>query len=201
MATVPFIDDSRGVSGVRVLVVEDFAPFRQFICAMLRKNPGLQVVGEASDGLDGVHKTAELRPDLILLDIGLPTLNGIAAARQICRFSAESKIVFVTQESDAAIVQGAFSLGAWGYVLKTSAAIDLLPAVEAVLEGRHFVSAGLSTGAIPRPATTVNFACVICNRPVSLEISKTNEHGQALHRECYAATIAVKTAALKDAAV
>jgi len=146
MATVPLIDDSRGVSGVRVLVVEDSAPFRQFIYAMLRKTPGLQVVGEAFDGLDAVQKAAELKPDLILLDIGLPRLNGIEAARQICRLSSKSKIVFVTQESDAAIVQGAFSLGAWGYVLKTRAASDLLAAVEAVLEGKQFVSSGLIAG-------------------------------------------------------
>jgi DNA-binding NarL/FixJ family response regulator len=146
MATVPFIDDSRGVSGVRVLVVEDLAPFRQFICTMLRKNPGLQVVGEASDGRDGVHKAAELKPDLILLDIGLPRLNGIEAARQIRRLSSESKIVFVSQESDADVVQNALGLGAWGYVLKTRAASDLLAAVEAVLEGRQFVSSGLIAG-------------------------------------------------------
>jgi len=121
---------------------------------MLRKNLGLQVVGEASDGLDGVHKTAELKPDLILLDIGLPTLNGIVAARQIRRFSPESKIIFVSQESSPDIVQEALDLGARDYVVKTRAAIDVLPAVEAVLEGRHFVSDGLSghnfTDASPR---------------------------------------------------
>jgi DNA-binding NarL/FixJ family response regulator len=125
-----------------------------FICAMLRKNLGLQVVGEASDGLDGVHKTAELKPDLILLDIELPTLNGIVAARQIRRFSPESKIIFVSQESSPDIVQEALDLGARDYVVKTRAAIDVLPAVEAVLEGRHFVSDGLSghnfTDASPR---------------------------------------------------
>jgi len=119
------------------------------VCSTLRKNPELQVVGEASEGLDAVHKAEELLPDLILLDLGLPTLNGIEAARQIRKVSPESKILFVTQESSPDVAQAALSSGALGYVLKTRATIDLLPAVEAVLEGRQFVSGTLdlpSTG-------------------------------------------------------
>jgi DNA-binding NarL/FixJ family response regulator len=131
------------VSKVRVLVVDDFEAWRRFVCSTLQKNPELQVVGEASDGLEAVHKTTELQPDLIVLDLGLPTLNGIEAARQIRKLTPESKILFVTQESSADVVQIAMSSGARGYVLKARAVIDLLPAVEAVLEGRQFVSSGL----------------------------------------------------------
>jgi DNA-binding NarL/FixJ family response regulator len=128
-----------------VLVVEDFLPFRRFICSTLQKIPTLQAICEVSDGQEAVQKAKDLKPDLILLDIGLPTLNGIDAARQIRKLSPESKIIFVTQESSADVVQEAFNSGAQGYVLKTRAATDLLAAVDAVLEGRQFVSHGLQT--------------------------------------------------------
>lgn len=131
------------LSTVRALVVDDYEPFRRFVCFALRERPALQVVGEASDGVEAVQRAEELKPDLILLDIGLPTLNGIAAARQIRTLSPESKIIIVTQESSADVVQEAFNSGAEGYVLKTRAGFDLLDAVDAVLEGRQFVSTGL----------------------------------------------------------
>ena len=131
-------------SSVLVLVVDDNEPFRQFVCSMLCKNPELQVMGEVSDGLEAVHKAEELQPDLIVLDIGLPTLNGIEAARQIRKVAPESKILFVSQESSADVVQEALSLGALGYVVKAHAGSELLPAVEAVRRGRQFVSKGLS---------------------------------------------------------
>jgi DNA-binding NarL/FixJ family response regulator len=131
-------------SKVRVLVVEDFLAFRRFICSALLQNPHLQVVFESSDGQEAVQKAAALQPDLILLDIGLPTLNGLAAARQIRELVPESKIIFVSQESSADVVQEALELGAWGYVLKAMAATDLRAAVQAVIDGQRFVGRGLS---------------------------------------------------------
>jgi DNA-binding NarL/FixJ family response regulator len=127
-------------SALRILLVEDFEPFRKLIRAILLEKPGLQIIAEASDGLDAVQKAAELHPDLILLDIGLPTLNGFDAARLIRRLSPDSKILFVSQEFSPLIVQEALSMGVSGYVFKTKLATDLLPAVEAVLAGRNFVS-------------------------------------------------------------
>jgi DNA-binding NarL/FixJ family response regulator len=129
---------------MRVLVVEDFAPFLQIVRSTLAERPDVKVIGEVADGLEGVRKVEVLEPDLILLDIGLPTLNGIEAARQIRTLAPESKIVFVSQESSSEVVQEAFNVGAWGYVVKTRVASDLLAAVDAVLEGRQFVSAGLA---------------------------------------------------------
>jgi DNA-binding NarL/FixJ family response regulator len=140
MASIRRIDDRQDVSAVRILVVEDFEPLRLFICSMLAKNPEFQVVGEVSDGMEAVCKAEELQPNLILLDVGLPTLDGIEAARHIRELSPESKIIFVSQESSADVVQEAISLGAWGYVVKTRAASDLLAAVQAVCEGKRFVS-------------------------------------------------------------
>ncbi len=131
------------LSPIRVLVVEDFAPFRQFIGSALARRCDLQIVGEAADGEEAVQKAKELQPDLILLDIGLPTLNGIEAAQRIRQVAPESKIIFVTQESSADVVQKALNSGAQGYVVKTKAATELLAAAEAVLEGKRFLSSGL----------------------------------------------------------
>jgi DNA-binding NarL/FixJ family response regulator len=127
------------VSAVRILVVDDFQNFRQFVVALLGKRPELQVVGEASDGPEAIQKAVELRPDLILLDIGLPSLNGIEVARQMRSLVPESKIIFLTQESSSDLVQEALSLGARGFVTKAKVH-DLFAAVEAVLSGKTFVS-------------------------------------------------------------
>ena|ERR1700756_3002501 len=132
-------------SSIRVLVVDDYEPFRRSACSILGNGPAFQIVGEASNGVAAVRQAEELKPDLILLDIGLPKLNGLQAAREIRKLSPDSKIIFVSQESSPDVVQEALSLGALGYVAKTRAASDLLAAVEAVLEGRRFISSGLTT--------------------------------------------------------
>jgi len=131
---------------IRVLVVEDFAPYRRFILSALASMPDLQIISEVSDGLEAVQKCVELQPDLILLDISLPSLNGIKAARQIRRLVPESKVIFLTQESSVDVVQEALSLGARGYVVKIKAASELLIAVEAVLMGKTFVSSTIGNG-------------------------------------------------------
>ena len=128
------------LSTVRILVVDDFEMFRQFVVEVLGKRPELQVVGESSDGLEALQKAVELRPDLILLDIGLPSLNGIEVARQMRSLVPESKIIFLTQESSSDVVQEALSLGARGYVAKKMLLTDLFAAVKIVLSGMTFVS-------------------------------------------------------------
>jgi DNA-binding NarL/FixJ family response regulator len=117
---------------VRVLLVDDYEPWRQFVCSVLQKRPELEIVGEVADGLEAVQQAGELHPDVILLDIGLPTLNGIEAARRLRRISPDIKILFVSQESSADVVQEALSTGARGYVVKTNAS-DLLSAMNTVL--------------------------------------------------------------------
>ena len=123
-----------------MLVVEDFDPFRSFVCSVLKQNPELDVVCELSDGLAAVQKAEGLKPDLILMDIGLPGLNGIEAGRRIRKLLPNAKIIFLTQESAEDVIQEALRLGALGYVVKTRAGSDLLPAVEAVLQGKQYVS-------------------------------------------------------------
>lgn len=133
-----------------VLVVEDFEPFRRFICSTLVQRSELEIVGEVADGLQAVEKAEELQPDLILLDIGLPTLNGIEAACRISRVAPAAKVLFVSQQHDPDVVTAALSNGAKGYVRKENAKTDLLPAVEAVLRGNRFVSRGLHTEESPQ---------------------------------------------------
>jgi DNA-binding NarL/FixJ family response regulator len=127
----------------RFVVVEDYEPFRRFLCSELRKRADFQVIGEVSNGLDAIQQTQELQPDLILFDIGLPKLNGIEAARQIRRLAPEARIVFVSQESSSDIVKETFRLGAQCYVHKLRAKTDLLPAIDAAFSDRRFVSSGL----------------------------------------------------------
>jgi len=127
----------------RVLVVEDFEPFRRFLCSALSERPEIEIVAQSGDGLEAVKKAEELQPDLVLLDIGLPSLNGIEAARRIRKLSPESRILFISQELDSDVVQEALALGALGYVIKVRAEGDLLPALDAVLQGKQFVSPGL----------------------------------------------------------
>jgi DNA-binding NarL/FixJ family response regulator len=131
----------------QILVVDDYEPFRRFLHLKLQSRPELQIVGEASDGLQAVQKAEELQPDLILLDIGLPKLNGIEAARQIRKSAPQSRIIFVSEESSPDIVGEALSLGTCGYVVKSKAEHDLLATVDAVLEGSQFLS-GAFAGAI-----------------------------------------------------
>jgi CheY-like chemotaxis protein len=108
-----------GTSSIQVLVVEDYEPFRRFLISTLRNRWERLDIHEASDGSEAVQEAQRLQPDLILLDIGLPTLNGIEAARRIRKLSPTSKIIFVTQESSPDVVQEALNIGACGYVIKT----------------------------------------------------------------------------------
>lgn len=129
---------------VRVLIVDDHEPFRRSVGSFLGQMPGLQIIGEVSDGLEAVRIAAELQPDLILLDIGLPTLNGIEAARRIREHSAQSKILFLSGYHYPEIVEEALRAGGCGYVLKADAGSELLAGVESVLQSKRFLSSSLS---------------------------------------------------------
>jgi DNA-binding response OmpR family regulator len=125
-------------STIRVLVVDDYEPWRHSMLSMLRELPGFEVVSEVSDGPEAVRKVQEFEVDLILLDIGLPTLNGIAAAREIRKLSPHSKILFVSQESSPDVVREALKTGE-GYLVKADAGRELRAALNAVLRGKRFV--------------------------------------------------------------
>jgi len=130
----------------RILIVDDFEPFRRLVCSILEGRAEFRVIDQASDGLQALQKAEEQQPDLILLDIGLPVLNGMMVARRVRKLAPASKILFLTQESSPEVVREGLGLGALGYVYKPRAHSDLLPAIEAALKGTQFVSQGLVEG-------------------------------------------------------
>jgi len=136
----------------RILVVEDFKPYRDVIGTLLAGQKHVRVVGEIADGLKAIEEAPKLNPDVILLDIGLPSLNGIEVARQVSKLLPRSRIIFLTQESSGDVAQEALRAGGIGYVLKSRAANDLPAAIEAALRGDRFVSSGL-TGDEPAQET------------------------------------------------
>jgi DNA-binding NarL/FixJ family response regulator len=134
-----------------VLVVDDYEPFRRVVRLILQLRDDFQIVGEASDGLEAVQKAKTLRPDLVLLDVALPTLNGIQVARRLRDLVPHPKILFVSVEASSDVVREALNIGGSGFVHKLHVGSELLPAIDTVLEGRQFVSSSLefSDGADP----------------------------------------------------
>jgi DNA-binding NarL/FixJ family response regulator len=130
-------------STIRILISDDYKDWRRQVRLLFQARPEWQVIAEAADGSEVIQKAEELKPDLIVLDIGLPKLNGIEAARQIRQLSPSSKIVFLSQNNDLDVVRAALGAGGLGYVYKTDARSDLLPAIQAVLLGKQFVSRSL----------------------------------------------------------
>jgi DNA-binding NarL/FixJ family response regulator len=131
------------LSSIRILVADDFEDWRRQVHLLLQARPAWQIIAEASDGSEAVQKAENLKPDLILLDMGLPNLTGIEAALRIRQLSPNSKIIFLSQNNDLDILRAALGTGALGYVRKTDAGSELLPAVDAVLRGKQFVSSSL----------------------------------------------------------
>src|SRR5260370_29957561 len=125
---------------LRILVVDDHEMFREQVCALLRTQPGFEVICEAANGFEGVSRAAELQPDVVVLDISMPSLGGIEAAGRIHRFAPKSQIVFLSQHNSETIAQTGLAAGALAYVTKSSASYDLIRAVNAVSEGKKFVS-------------------------------------------------------------
>lgn len=124
---------------IRVLVVDDFKAFRQWVSTFLGEHGGFEVAGEAANAKEAFQKAQELVPDLVLLDVGLPDGNGLEVGKQICGVAPSAKIVFLSAWADRDVVQSALRNGAKGYVLKSDAPKELLPAITVVLNGGTFV--------------------------------------------------------------
>jgi CheY-like chemotaxis protein len=149
------------------LVVEDFEGFRRLICSVLRQRDGFQIT-EASDGLEALQRAQDQVPDLILLDIGLPSLNGIEVARRLRKLAPLSTILFLTQESSSDVVREALSIGALGYVHKSKTRTELLPAIEAVLNGKRFVSSGLDFSETTDPSANGRHEVLFCSNDAAV---------------------------------
>jgi len=128
---------------VRILVAEDLELWRDYVCSMLRGEPSFEVVCEATDGFQAVRLIEQHQPTIGLMDIGLPRLSGIDAARSIKRCAPNTAIIFLSGQHDMDIIQTALDLGS-GYVLKSDTASDLIPAIHSVAKGETFVSRQLA---------------------------------------------------------
>ena len=133
-----------GMSIIRVLVVDDFVPWHHFVSYLIDSESDLQITSVAYDGLDAIQKAKELQPDLILMDLSMPGMNGIDATRQILMHSPRSKVLFVSEQRDSDLIHAAFEVGACGYALKTDSNSDLLLGIRTVLRGQPFVSCSLT---------------------------------------------------------
>ncbi len=132
------------MSGVRILVADDHTIIRSGLRVLLERQPGFQVVGEAADGRQAVELARSLRPDVVMLDIAMPNLNGIEAARQICGELPRAAVVILSMHADEGYVLKALKAGARGYLLKDSAEADIIEAVRAVHAGKAFFSPEIS---------------------------------------------------------
>jgi DNA-binding NarL/FixJ family response regulator len=125
---------------VRILLVDDHPIVRQGLKTILEGHSGWEVIGEASDGAEAVEKAGRLKPDVIVLDVTMPTMNGLEACRLLRKQIPQLEILFVTQHDSPHMMREALEAGARGYVVKSNAARDLLEAVEAVSEHRVFTA-------------------------------------------------------------
>lgn len=131
------------MSDIHILIVDDALPWQRFVIELFETETDLKIIAISSDGLEAVRKAKEVRPDLILMDINLPGMNGYEAMREIRIFSPASKILFVSEHRSCDLIEAAFDAGASGYVLKSDAYSDLIPGVRAALLDRRFVSRSL----------------------------------------------------------
>jgi DNA-binding NarL/FixJ family response regulator len=136
-----------------ILIVDDFEQFRHLVSSILQPRSDYRIISEVAEGHEAVREAAQLHPEVILLDIGLPGINGFEAARLVNEVSPSSKIIFLSIESDPVLVEEAFRTGAKGYVLKRDAS-ELLIALDRVLEGKKYISCHVDLGASSSVAET-----------------------------------------------
>jgi len=132
------------MSKLRILLAEDHELVRKGLRLLLERHPNLEVVGEAADGKEAVRLAEELAPDLVIMDIAMPHLNGLDAAAQIVRRGPRTQVIILSMHSDESYLARALNAGAKGYLLKDSAEADLLRAVETVAQGRPFFSPAIT---------------------------------------------------------
>lgn len=125
---------------LRILIADDHEVVRRGLCALLESHDGWEVCGDARDGREAVEKVRQLKPDVVILDVGMPNLNGLAATRQLLEHDPQQKIIVLTITDSDHVIREALDAGACGFVLKSDAARDLVSAVEALEHNRMFLT-------------------------------------------------------------
>jgi DNA-binding NarL/FixJ family response regulator len=122
----------------RILVADDHEVVRRGLCALLQAQPDWEICGEAADGREALEKAQKLRPDVVILDIGMPSLNGLEATRQILRLNPQTRVLILTLHDSDQVVREVLNAGARGFLLKSDAARDLVAAVEALRRDKTY---------------------------------------------------------------
>ena len=152
------------MSQARILLVDDDARVRRVISTMLSRHSGWEICGEAADGREAVEKVAHLQPDIVILDIGMPALNGLEAARQILHNHPHQKIAILSITDSEQVIQEALRAGAKAYILKSDGAKDLIVAIEALQQNRTYFNSRigqivlngfLNTGKMPSKRASI----------------------------------------------
>lgn len=185
--------------GVRLVVADDHEIVRKGLCALLEAEPGWKVAAEVADGRDAIAKTQELKPDVAILDISMPSLNGLEAARQIVRSVPQTKVLVLTMHDSDPLIQAVLEAGARGYLLKTDAARDLVAAVDALRRNKTFFTPKVAQivlegylGKNPKEAVPDGGSFRLTGR--QREIVQLLAEGKSSKEVAYALGLSVKTA-------
>ena len=184
---------------LKVLIADDHEIVRQGLRSMLEAQRECQVVGEAADGRQAVAMTKELNPDVVILDIGMPTLNGLEATRQILKLRPQTKVLILTMHESDSVIREVLDAGARGYILKTDAGRDLVTAVDSLRRNKTFFTSRVSQMILdgflkgdPRPQDSGSGAIRLT--PRQREIVQLLAEGKSSKEVAVALDLSVKTA-------
>ena len=164
----------------RILIVDDHVVVREGLRAILSADPDLHVVGEAADGDEACTQAAEVRPDIVIMDLSMPGVNGTEATRRVLAVSPDSRIVILSAHEESAYVREALAVGARAYVLKRAVLQDLLRAVHVVIEGGVFLDSGLALrSAKAAPVAGADMAADLSSREVDVASLAAQGHSNA----------------------
>ena len=183
----------------RILIADDHEVVRKGLVALLQQQPDWQVCGEAGDGREAVEKAQQLRPDVVILDIGMPSLNGLEATRQILKTNPHARILILTLHDSDQVVRDVLNAGARGFLLKSDAARDLVAAVEALRRDKTYFTSKVASMVLEgylKGATGLAPAPVSRNRltPREREIVQLLAEGKSTKEVAVALGLSVKTA-------